>query len=787
MVRNMADNILNHPEFDRIASQLEDSRGLPRGSLRAVAFHESRGNPNAVSPVGAKGAFQFMDETARKYNVDVSNPWDSMRGAADYLGDNMKTYGGRFDAALADYNGGPPQASAVLKTGHPTAKETQGYVSNIMRQIDPGSPDERMKTIAGLKVFQAKQQGISDDQIVSGLIQTAPPQIAAVVRRNVQAGVSAADIVSGIASKQIEDDRKFREEINPTNGMSTTQKVLAGMGKSFVDTATGAKQLYERGKSLITGDDSGVRKLQQEVAETDSLDATLMATGAGKTGYVIGAVAPTIATLGAGAVANGTRLAATPSLARQVLVNPTTYKTAAANGALQGALAPTATDEEGMAAPALGALIGAATLGAGRGLGRIISPTQGAKATQIGENIAGAEAHGLDVTTGQLLKRGATIDSDRAFAQQALLNALKSRTTQEGTDALAANTAKMNEAIINKAGANGAQTLADAVPLSQKAVRDAYSAVFDGTQVPLNKTALNQKIDDLIVSNQAMMEESKVSQLTKLKAEVNRIAPSTAPAPGQADIAVVPGNVADQFIKRLNVVAKDNVGNQGFAGAIRDFRDEVQRQMEAGLGANRAAELSMAKELWNSKRLLEALALKARGTDFIDPKAANDVLFQKSFAGRNPLADIIKDGKALADSQLKANIAKQDEVNALAKALYGKSGSPKSSSGLKDMMSTLTLTGIGGGLGGNYAGGEGASSGALAGALLTKGGRHILANTLRDALLSNPNTKAAQYYLGQHAAQKAGLNALNDSSPVVLSLAQALAKSNREKSEKTNK
>ena len=783
------ENILKHPDFDNIASQFEESRGLPQGTLRAVAYQESRGNSNALSPVGAKGAFQFMDETAKKYNVDVTNPWDSMRGAADYLGDNMKRYG-KIEAALADYNGGPNQANALLKTGKPFAKETQGYVTNIMSKINPDAPDERTKNIAGLKVFQAKQQGLSDEDIVSGLIQTAPPSIANVVKRNISSGVSPADIVKGMASKQIEDDRKFKEESDPTRNMSTTQKLLAGAGKSFVDTATGAQQLWARGKSLVTGDDSEVKALQNKVEETDRLDAPLMNTGAGKVGYVGGALAPTVATLGAGAMVNGARVAGAvaPSLTRQVLVNPNTYKTAAANGALNGALTPTSTDEAGVANTALGAVIGASTFGLGKGIAKVISPTSGAKAAQVGENLAAADAHGLNVTTSQLANHGASVTPELAQEQTLLLNALRNRTADAGADALQANTKKLNDALFNRAGATGAQTISEALDQSKTAVRNAYSKVFDGAEIPLNKTTLNQKLDELITSNRSMMEDSKVNQLVKLKDEINRIAPSTAPtqaldAAGKPvgaiphDIANVSGDTADQFIKRLNGVVSDNKqGNQGFATAVREFRDEVQKQMEAGLGANRYADLSTAKDLWNSKRLLQAMSDRANGAGQVLPELANRELHKTQFRGVNPLADIIKDGKKVADDQLVKNVMKKVEIEALAKALYGKSGNPKASSGLQNLL----VGGAVGGLGGNYAADEG-TAGAIGAALLTKGGRHIATNDLRDALMASPHSKAAQYYLGQLAGQKTALNALNASSPVILSLSQALAKANKQK------
>src|SRR4051812_40655627 len=99
-------SILTNDKFDAFSNALEEDRGLPRGTLRALVGVESGGNPNAVSPVGAQGLTQFMPATAKQYNVDVTNPWDSLRGTADYLSDLSKKYNGNFKAALSHYNGG---------------------------------------------------------------------------------------------------------------------------------------------------------------------------------------------------------------------------------------------------------------------------------------------------------------------------------------------------------------------------------------------------------------------------------------------------------------------------------------------------------------------------------------------------------------------------------------------------------------------------------------------------------------------------------------------------------
>lgn len=67
-----------------------DYHGVPWHILAALAFHESRFNPRAVSEVGAQGLTQFMPDTWRDVEraIAVENPFDpddAIAAAAWYL------------------------------------------------------------------------------------------------------------------------------------------------------------------------------------------------------------------------------------------------------------------------------------------------------------------------------------------------------------------------------------------------------------------------------------------------------------------------------------------------------------------------------------------------------------------------------------------------------------------------------------------------------------------------------------------------------------------------------
>lgn len=92
--------------------------------LDAVQHVESGGNPNAVSPAGAEGAYQFMPATAA--SVGVTNPFDPAQaraGASRYL---TQLYGqfGNPQLAVAAYNAGPGAVSRAQAAPAPQGPTT---------------------------------------------------------------------------------------------------------------------------------------------------------------------------------------------------------------------------------------------------------------------------------------------------------------------------------------------------------------------------------------------------------------------------------------------------------------------------------------------------------------------------------------------------------------------------------------------------------------------------------------------------------------------------------------
>lgn len=112
--------------------------------LKYLAIVESALNPNARSRAGATGLWQFMYQTGKFYNLEVSSyidersdPYRATEAACRYL-ESLHQMFGNWGMALAAYNSGPGNVSkAIRRSGGNTnywnirqylPRETAGYV-----------------------------------------------------------------------------------------------------------------------------------------------------------------------------------------------------------------------------------------------------------------------------------------------------------------------------------------------------------------------------------------------------------------------------------------------------------------------------------------------------------------------------------------------------------------------------------------------------------------------------------------------------------------------------------
>lgn len=123
------------PRLDAFATDVEKRYNLPTGMIVALKNAGERTNVTQVSPKGAKGVMQFMDDTRKAYPHDVADPFDSIDAAGRYMSDLVKQYKNPV-AAIAHYNGGGAAAKAVLAGKQPPAEETRSYINRIQTYLD---------------------------------------------------------------------------------------------------------------------------------------------------------------------------------------------------------------------------------------------------------------------------------------------------------------------------------------------------------------------------------------------------------------------------------------------------------------------------------------------------------------------------------------------------------------------------------------------------------------------------------------------------------------------------
>ena len=118
---------------------LESAYGLAPQVLKHIIEKESRGDPFAVSPRGAKGVFQIMPKAQSGF---MGNPFDPIASAhfvAQTLAKFLKRFNGDYEKALVAYNWG--QGNLAKKGLSQAPLETRNYIKYFKSKgIIPNGP-----------------------------------------------------------------------------------------------------------------------------------------------------------------------------------------------------------------------------------------------------------------------------------------------------------------------------------------------------------------------------------------------------------------------------------------------------------------------------------------------------------------------------------------------------------------------------------------------------------------------------------------------------------------------
>jgi len=145
--KQLADKMIFNQPIDIAVDKASKEYDLPKNLLVAMIRAESGGDPNAVSPKGAKGLMQLIDSTATDMGVkDQFDPEENIMGGAKYIKQLLDHFKGDLKLSLAAYNAGPGNVRKF--DGIPPFNETKDYINKVIRFMNEGNPGKDSKLLA---------------------------------------------------------------------------------------------------------------------------------------------------------------------------------------------------------------------------------------------------------------------------------------------------------------------------------------------------------------------------------------------------------------------------------------------------------------------------------------------------------------------------------------------------------------------------------------------------------------------------------------------------------------
>ncbi len=123
--------------LEEIFKEASETYGISEDLLKAIAYNESRFQPDVTSSAGAMGIMQLMPGTAKAMGVeDAYDPYQNIMGGAKLLRNLSDMYDGNTSLMIAAYAAG---TGTVAKYGGiPPLDSVNSYISKIYNTMDSG-------------------------------------------------------------------------------------------------------------------------------------------------------------------------------------------------------------------------------------------------------------------------------------------------------------------------------------------------------------------------------------------------------------------------------------------------------------------------------------------------------------------------------------------------------------------------------------------------------------------------------------------------------------------------
>lgn len=389
---------------------------------------------------------------------------------------------------------------------------------------------------------------------------------------------------------------------DPTEGMSTLEKGMAGAGKAAVDLYRGVKQITGIGDQA---------ELQAEIDQSKKLDAPLMATGAGTVGNIAGSVAMTAlpgswAARGAAMVPGALRVAQAAQAAHPLL---SAMAPGVASGAALGALDPVATGDSRAANAGLGAAAG----GLGGAVARGASKVLGGKAASAADDLLKDEVR---LTPGQALGGMAQRLEDGATSIPVIGDMVKKSQRRAVED--------FNRAAYNRVLEPIGEKLAKGEPVSRAtlgAVETKLGDAYDRVLTKIGRVDLDDTFKAEVGKVASMVQELPDTMQGQFKAILKtKIADKMTPA---GTMSADTMKVAESELGRLarGLGSSDDFEKRQLGDAIREVQQSLRGAVERS-APEHAAELKSVNEAFAKFVRVQRAAARVTSEDGVFSPAA---------------------------------------------------------------------------------------------------------------------------------------------------------------------